>query len=608
MNPIQKLNDICASRIEKFGAQYTTFAIFGIINYPAAMLYEYVSDNYHGILIRILATILCIGLLLRSYAPKNIQKYIPLYWYILLTASIPFLASYLLLKNNLSLAWLINFNTGTIITILILDIASFITIQFIGTFLGVAVFYLLGNETPRFSTNEDAYIFLYVFFWTTVLGSIFSRNREIFNEAIQSRLEKEVASRTTELKNALSFKTEYLNNISHDIRTPIHGFWNFSNILVEKWQELDESKRFEIASQIAKNSARLKNMISNLLDLSKHSAGKWVVAREVFDLGDLVSDIVDEMRNLYIIPSGKNVYIAWSTQGKKFEIFADKELISQVLRNLFSNGIKFSPEGGKLIAELNFLNENEVENLGIQALPGKSFVHFSLKDEGVGIPKQEIDKIFDPFIQSSFTNAKSGGTGLGLAICKNVIELHEGKIYAENNANVIGATFHFIIPTGRTADKSRDTVKQLDDKDDILLNNHNLSDDKKVIVIIDDESSVSMATSIILESAGYNTKAFLSATEGLDFVRQNPGMINLVLLDLMMPDISGFDALEILKEDGYLEKIPVIMQSGISRDSEVEKAISMGARYFLKKPYSKDYMIQIIGNVLSQKKDVTTTS
>ncbi len=112
---------------------------------------------------------------------------------------------------------------------------------------------------------------------------------------------------------------------------------------------------------------------------------------------------------------------------------ADKERIGQVLRNLFVNAIKFSPDHGVIKASIALLNDK---------------YHFSLTDEGIGIPKDELETIFDSFIQSSRTKTGAGGTGLGLSICRQIVESHHGKIWAENNAGD-GSSFHFIIPTAK---------------------------------------------------------------------------------------------------------------------------------------------------------------
>ncbi|MCT4634655.1 MAG: hypothetical protein N4A31_00200, partial [Rickettsiales bacterium] len=314
MKLFNKVLESAEERVHKFGAQYYTFSIFGIINYPLAYIYEIYTGSPKGYLLRILAGILCFILLLKDKWPQKFKKFLPVYWYSTITISLPILATIMLLENNFSLGWLINFNIGVMILILLLDSLSFIIIQLSGIALGTLIFYASGNDIVTLPNNEYTSLFLYMFFWIVVLGTIFTRNKEIYNDFMQKakddlniQLEQKVKVRTLELEKALAAKTEFLNNMSHEIRTPIQGFTSLSEGLVEHWKNFSESKRISIAQQVSISAKRLASLVGGLLDLSKFNANKMIMDFNEMDLNEDIQNMISECNDLYL--NEKNIQI-----------------------------------------------------------------------------------------------------------------------------------------------------------------------------------------------------------------------------------------------------------------------------------------------------------
>ena len=433
---LNKLNKYLQQRVNKFGAQYFTFAIFGIINYPVALAYEiFIDHNTNSITLRLVALSLCFILLVKNHWPEKFKKYLPLFWYLTIVISLPIMTTFLLLKNNLSLGWLINFNIGVMIVILLLDSITFLVIELIGISIGTCLFFLLGN-TITYQVNADHLsLFIYIFLSVVIYGTVFSRNKEIFNHFAQKAkddlnesLEKKVQKRTLELKEALAAKTEFLNNMSHEIRTPIQGFTTLSKGLVDHWYNFDEKKKIKLAKTVASNAERLASLTTNLLDLSKFTANKMLLNLKQINLTALTETIITECEELYI--HDKNIKIE-CIKPKQAMLMADEEKITQVLRNLFVNAIKFSPDNSLIKATITLSDNN---------------CCFVLVDQAVGVPENELETIFESFTQSSRTKTNAGGTGLGLSICKKIIDAHHGKLWAENNIDS-GASFYFTIPT-----------------------------------------------------------------------------------------------------------------------------------------------------------------
>jgi len=272
-----------------------------------------------------------------------------------------------------------------------------------------------------------------------------------------AELEEKVEQRTAELNHALKAKSNFLSNMSHEIRTPNHAVMNFSKYaeadlqdLVKGLEEYKQSpgavepieKLLKIAqrslkatTQVRNSSASQGNLLNNILDLSKMGEGKMEIDVKPADLKIAIQNVVTESEGLKGDKKLEIVFIE-PTIDTKAEF--DFTRIIQVLTNLVGNSFKYSDDGTITIrlgdAKLKLKDETEVPGL-----------LFSISDEGFGIPADELELIFEKFTESSATKKQSGGTGIGLAICQEIITLHHGKIWAENNKGK-GSTFTFIIP------------------------------------------------------------------------------------------------------------------------------------------------------------------
>lgn len=256
-------------------------------------------------------------------------------------------------------------------------------------------------------------------------------------EYAKQHLEEKVVERTRDLEELMKIKGQFLSNMSHEIRTPIHGILNYVDFLYHDWDKLTTEARYDFVSKLYNNSMRLLSLINNLLDLSKIDAGKMEFFMQKYDIVPMIKDIINECEALL---HNKNLVIELDyDKSLNYQAFFDQERIIQVLRNLLSNAIKFTPHG-KIIIALELTKFKKYNATTVQA------IKVSISDEGVGIPEDELEYIFDKFNQSAKTKTGAGGTGLGLTISKDIILAHSGVIWAENNLNKPGSTFTFIIP------------------------------------------------------------------------------------------------------------------------------------------------------------------
>lgn len=200
----------------------------------------------------------------------------------------------------------------------------------------------------------------------------------------------------------------------------------------------------------------------------------------------------------------------------------------------------------------------------------------SISDEGIGIPESELIAIFDKFIQSSKTKTGAGGTGLGLAITKEIIEAHQGKIWAENNAHR-GASFTFILPlTQPHGGHMNNEIQQT------------------TVLIIDDDSNNIKILELELEDEGYNILTGSDGEKGWEVLQQNKTHVKVILLDRMMPKMSGMEFMKKLQEDSTVAHIPVIMQTAAAEREQIAQGIEAGVYYYLTKPYEKEVMLSIV--------------
>ncbi len=245
-------------------------------------------------------------------------------------------------------------------------------------------------------------------------------------------LEQKVDERTEELIKAKEkaevanqLKSIFLANISHELRTPMHAILSYSRFGYENFDRKDDEKLIGFFKNIFKSGDRLLNLLNDLLDLSKLQANKTTYTKEKWSINSVFSDMKSEFS---IIGEGKN--LSWQIQElEEMNVSFDIDKIKQVISNLFSNTIRYS-------------NKNSVIEVSFEETPDTIIA--TIQNEGVPIPTDELESVFDPFIQSSTTKTGAGGTGLGLPICRRIIEDHGGKIWAEDNPN--GATFKFQLP------------------------------------------------------------------------------------------------------------------------------------------------------------------
>ena len=362
------------------------------------------------------------------WIPSDPSKILSYVWFLILLFCLPFIYSYTLVRSEYYFLWMINFILAIILLYCIAKKEMFFIIWILGTFLGFICASILNNYIPANPTPPYApfdYNFaIYTTTFLTLVILLLIYNRFYAQKQLLLIVEQEVADRTKKLKEALDIKKEFLDNVSHEIKTPIHNITNIVSILYDQWDVLDNIKKKDLIKTLKSCNHRILNLCSNLFDLSKYKKGETSLIINECDIIQLIEEIVHEYNHAQNSISIKNLPELRKT------VYCDEGRILQVLRNLIDNSIKYGKGSLIIIEVLNY---------------GDNSIKVSVSDNGPGVPEEELTKIFEPFEQSSRTKTKAGGIGLGLSICKQIIEMHTGSIWAKNNISG-GVTLYFIIP------------------------------------------------------------------------------------------------------------------------------------------------------------------
>lgn len=400
---------------------------------------------------------------------------------------------------------------------------------------------------------------------------------------------RELEKANIELQAMDKLKDEFLANTSHELKTPIHGIIGLTESLLDgTCGTLNDSSK-HILSMISKSSRRLANLVNDILDFSRLKNSDIILDMKSIDLRSMTDAVITILSPLL---SGKEVKIINEISADSRFVKGDENRIEQILINIIGNAIKFTNNG----------------YIRISTKPeAHSRITVSVADTGIGIPEEKHEAIFESFVQSDGSiSRKYGGTGLGLAITKDLIHLHGGDIRVESEPGE-GSTFFFTLPEGEKNSASTYAIPAYDTANRFSKDTAIISTDTgdvfsgARILVVDDEPVNLQILINQLTKEKYSVKFLTSGEEAVSAIESGEEF-DLVLLDVMMPVISGFDVCRRIRERYSAHELPVVLLTAKNTKDDMIAGISIGANDYITKPFDREELLARVRNCISLKK------
>ena len=402
------------------------------------------------------------------------------------------------------------------------------------------------------------------------------RQRNVMLQAMVKERTHELEEKTSLLEESNKrleeldkLKTNFLSTVSHELRTPLTSIRAFSEILLDNPDEVLEA-RTRFIKIINDESERLTRLIEDLLDLSRIQSGKQKWVMRPLRFADVVENSIEALNGL---AQGKELVIEANLPSDLPVVIGDFDKLGQVLTNLLSNAVKFSPAGRCIFISADTLNTG-----------AQPYLHCAVTDKGEGIAEGQLEAIFQKFYQVDSTATRTkGGTGLGLAICREIMQYHHGKIWAESVVGQ-GSTFHILLPLQAVPAAGQEIAS-------IFSSGHPPSR----VLIVDDEPNIREFIRYELQRIGYQVLEAATGEEALAIaVKEHPEVI---ILDILLPGIDGFEVISRLKAEPQTRDIEVVVVSIVD---DKERGFQLGAYDYYCKPLDKDRLLHTVEQLMDR--------
>ena len=358
------------------------------------------------------------------------------------------------------------------------------------------------------------------------------------NELTEQNIELELQKK--QLDEANKLKTNFLSNMSHELRTPLNSVIALSGVLNRRLKDQINEQEYSYIEVIERNGKHLLHLINDILDLSRIEAGKDDIEINKFNLKELLDEIISTIEPQAHL---KNIQLVLNESNNYPHIETDFNKCRHILQNLIGNAIKFTETG-------------KVE---ITSKLTKEHIKIAITDTGIGISEYQINHIFDEFRQADgSTSRKYGGTGLGLAIAKKYANLLEGKIEVKSELGK-GSEFTLVIPLKTkflSQSKSYDYTSLTSVSDNLKAEKLDNPNEKTILLVEDSEPAI-IQLKYMLEAEGYNLEVAKDGGEAMKSLTST--LPDAMILDLMMPEIDGFDVIRLVRENEKTKLLPIII-------------------------------------------------
>lgn len=408
-------------------------------------------------------------------------------------------------------------------------------------------------------------------------------NIEMTNQIAKQKddLEKQAVLLENALKDAQkasAIKTEFLSNMSHDIRTPMNAIIGFTDLALQNIDNKDKVKDYISKSNIS--SKHLLSLINDILDMNKIENGKFTLNESYYNISEIIEDVRTIIHGMV---QKKNQKVTVKTEIDNNYVLCDKLRVTQVIINLLSNAIKYTPENGKIDVSLKQLSNKNGEG---------DFV-FKVIDNGVGMAPEFINKIFLPFErEKTKNNFGTTGTGLGMTITKQIIDMMNGKIDVKSKQ---GKGSEFTISV-----KLKVSEELVNKTEEPAVISKERFEEKRILVVEDNEMNREIAEELLLEN-GFKVECVTNGQEAVNAVsKSKTGYYDFIIMDVQMPVMNGYEAAKEIRKlkNKTNASIPIFATTANAFEEDKRLAIEAGMNEHIAKPVSITELLKIINNYL----------
>jgi signal transduction histidine kinase/CheY-like chemotaxis protein len=410
-----------------------------------------------------------------------------------------------------------------------------------------------------------------------------------------------------DLERASQLKSEFLASMSHELRTPLNSIIGFSDLLLRQLAGSLTERQVTYVRVIEDSGKHLLQLINDILDLSKIEAGKAELSLQPVSIPSLCTQCLEMIQ---VRAEKKRIALSLELDYRLEQAHLDERRVRQILINLLSNAAKFTPHGGKIKLSSYLAYGSQLEQ---EYRPDHSpvdlstpYLCFAIQDTGIGIPKEKWHLLFRPFqqVDASLTRQHEG-TGLGLALTKRLAELHGGTVSVESVEHQ-GSTFRVWLPINESSEElkavqpvSEPVQRWLSVKAGASIEN------SQRILVVEDQPFNQALISEVLEIEGYSVELVYNGGSMLEMIHSplvTPQLLpDLILMDMQLPEVDGFELIRQLKAHSVWQSVPVIAVTAMAMTGDRDRCLEAGADAYLSKPLDLPQVITTVQSILEQK-------
>ena len=387
-------------------------------------------------------------------------------------------------------------------------------------------------------------------------------------------------------------KSDFLSRMSHEIRTPINaikGMADKAMCVIENEENDSSGEVYDCLEKITISTKYLTSLVNDILDMSKIESGKLIVNNDIFDITNLLEDF-----EMMIKPQADQRMIKLTIE-KNYEnklFVGDQFRIHQVLVNLAANALKFTPFSGKIKVSIDELESDEES----------SVIKFIVEDNGIGIKKENLKKIFESFEQADSAVTKTyGGTGLGLSICKNLVELMGGTLNVKSEENE-GSAFFFTLEL-KKCKSITDAIRET-----LYISQQDFDFTGKTVLLAEDNDFNAEFAKSLLENIGFNVQLALNGKQAVySFISKPSYTYDVILMDVRMPLMDGYEAAGCIRNSDKADahSVPIIALTANAAGDDEKLTIQSGMNAYLSKPFEKEMLYIMLKQFLEGESVIT---